>query len=93
MRLARAEISTRSFETTRQILAAHEVAIHSEGKAIVARVAVTSEPRAYFVYFPVHEQPYFCVVAVRPETASRLAVSGSCMEAGIRIDLGISSAE
>jgi hypothetical protein len=93
VRLARAEIATRTFGTTRQTLASHEVAINGEGEAVVARVDATSEPGAYFVYFPIHGQPYFCVVAVTPGTTGTLAVSGCYVEAGIRVYLGISSTE
>src|SRR5207245_5550600 len=86
--VAREEIAARAFAVTRQYLAVHEVVTEAGGTFAVARVDETTEPGSYHVYFPLRDEPYHCVVAVRPDQGGELQPSWVYMQAAVRVYLG-----
>jgi hypothetical protein len=91
VRLAQTEVIAKDWGVSRQVLAVNEVMTGSDGRPVIARVAEGSEPDTYCVYFPIHEEPYYFVVAMSPDKLGQLAVSGVYIEGDVRAYLAITS--
>jgi hypothetical protein len=93
IRLARDEVINRTWGVTQQFLAVNQVNIDASGQPTVAHVDDRRRAGHYYVYFAIRDEPYYFVVCVRSEAASRSIVSGVYMEAGVKAYLTIRSAE
>src|SRR5262245_27485394 len=92
VRIAQAAIADRTWGIASQFFAVHEVATAQGGEPAIARIDEVREPGAYFVYFPIRDQPYYFVVVVRPDDAGCLAASAMYWEGGVRVYLCVVSA-
>ena len=88
--LARREILSPTLSAAKEILAVHKPVL-VDGQALIARADLTHEEGAFYFYFRLEHEPYYLILAVRPDDTGKLAVTCACVEAAVRVFLLVKS--
>ena len=88
--LARREIVSPTLSAAKEILAVHKPVL-VDGQPLIARVDLTREEGSFFFYFRLEDEPYYLIIAVRPDDAGKLTATCACIEAAVRVFLLVKS--